>query len=354
MREPAESFVTHIEGESLKIAELFEVTLSTGTTYYYTSHSENITWGSPPQTYNAIPIQRTNISLQMNLEADAVTLTLENITEVFMNMINANVLDGAMLTIKRIIYTDTYAADKEIILFVGTMDCSYNRKTLSMSCSSILNSLNHQVPKELFQESCNNRLFDSRCGLTKASFLYEGVATGDGANCFSIVDTDLIVYTVGFSGGDEDNPIAVGEEITGGIGAGTAIVANIIYQTASAGIIWYAALTGVQFVNAETLTGDVNTVIVNGTPAQDLDLYELGEIKITSGANLNTRRTVRVMVDTGGLVVMTPFYTPLLTGCTYELYAGCDKVSGSCQGKFNNLTNFNGYLYIPKAEEAIL
>jgi hypothetical protein len=51
---------------------------------------------------------------------------------------------------------------------------------------------------------------------------------------------------------------------------------------------------------------------------------------------------------------MWPFVNDIGGGDTYKLFPGCDKRGVTCVGRFNNVENFRGYLYIPKPEEVKL
>jgi len=85
-------------------------------------------------------------------------------------------------------------------------------------------------------------------------------------------------YTVAFDGGDEDNPIEAGDNLTGSI-AGVALCYAIEYLTAATGTITYIG-TSSQFVNLEVITGGGNTVNVVGTPAASTDYLAEAETLI--------------------------------------------------------------------------
>ena len=220
MLSPNASFQSAIKAGTLKLAELYEIELSLGVTHYFTTHSENLLWGDPLHTYIALPIERQPISNNINLEMDTVQITLQNISGDLYEQVHLNVLDAAKITIKRINWTDSYAADLETTLFVGTADVSFDRKTLVLTCKSIFNSLNVLVPRQLYQEPCNHTLFDNNCTLVRASYKYSGTTTQNSANRLVLTDLNLAVNL------DGDDPLdvslyALGEvEITSGDNTG--------------------------------------------------------------------------------------------------------------------------------------
>ena len=347
------TFETAIKNNTLKLAELFKIELSDGGIYYFTSHSEDIKWGSPSVMYVSLPINRETIAHNINLEMDTVTVSLQNITGDLYELVNKNVLDAVKITITRINWTDSYAADLETVMFVGTADVEFDRQTLTLICKSILNSLNVQIPRPLYQEPCNHVLFDSGCALTQSDYLFTGTVNGVASDRFSVMDSDLQLFKVPFDAGDSVNPFSIGDAMTGDI-AGVATVANIHYTSPSDGQVWYNKL-GTQFVDDEVISGPagVSDVVVNGTPIENLKLFEMGEIQLTNGDNEGQRRMIRTLVS-GVLTTLVAFPRNIANGTTYNLYPGCDKrVAETCDGVYDNKQNFLGFIHIPKVQETL-
>jgi len=351
MLDPAASFKTHIAQEQLKIAEIYDVTLINGDVYNYTSHSADIEWNG---TYTAIPMSRSPITYLMNSSADDVTISLGNISGDLFSLLMSNAIDAATVAIKRIRWDDTYAANKELLLFQGVADLEFNRKDLILHCRSILDSLNVQVPKNLYQEECNNRLFDTVCTLTRSDYALVGTVTDDGGDGLILTDsTRGKSLKAAFDGADSDNPIELGDAISGGIGGGNAVCVAIVYSTSATGYIWYVNLIGVDFADDEVITGGGNTITINGTPAEDTTFYALGEVEFTDGNNNGYRKMI--LSNSGNNSVMAvAFPNEILAGDGYKIYPGCDKRAVTCQDKFSNEANYKGDLYLPKVEETIM
>jgi len=352
MKNPAAAFINFLTAKRLKIAELYTVVLRTGTTLYYTSHQRDLIWDAGSNTYAHEQISRGPISNNVNLEVDSVEIRVQNITGELFDIVQSNALDNAQITVKRIFWDQSYAENMELILFIGTCDVKFDRSILVLSCKSILDSLNIQVPRQIFQEPCNYTLYDTGCALTQADHAYAGAATSDASDNFTVNDTDLIVYKVAFDGGDSDNPVEIGDSLSGSI-AGDGKCVGISYVGSSSGFIWYVENT-TQFADDEIITGGGNAVTVNGTPLEDTTFYEMGEMEITNGANSGEKRMI--ILSSGGVVTMAvAFQTPILNTVTYNVYPGCDKRAlEACRNKFENETNFLGFLYIPKVQETIM
>ena len=210
MLAPAQDFIDAIARQELKITELFDLALMDGTTRYFTSHDEDFLWGSPSVKYESLPILRGIIVSGVNLEADQVEITLANITTELMEQLQKNVLDGAQLTIRRVLYDQSYGVGMELFLFTGTVDVGFNRKVLMLMCTSILDTLNILVPRNVYQEPCNYRLFQEACAVSRSGSKLTGSASSDATDFFTLVDT------VGL-GAAADGYYSLGEiEITSG------------------------------------------------------------------------------------------------------------------------------------------
>lgn len=191
MKSPDADFINKIAQSQLRTAELYEIELNTGTKYYYTTHSEDIAWDSPPVTYQSVqPIQRSPISFNLTGDADVVTVSISGISGELADAAQKNLIDAATLTIKRILWDESYAAGMEITQFVGRVNISYNRQVLTLSCKTLLDGLNLKIPTNIYQEPCNRRLFDTICGLTKSSFKLSKAVTAASGNNFDVKCND--------------------------------------------------------------------------------------------------------------------------------------------------------------------
>lgn len=352
MRSVNATFSSAIAEGSVKVAELYILELSDGSKYYYTSHSKNIIWDAGSNTYLSIVISRGPVQYSNNFESDTVQVIIGNISGDLVADVQANILDGCKVTIKRVLWDNSYAADLEIILFVGYADVEFDRTVLNLNCRPLEDSLNSKIPRHTFQEPCNNSLFDDTCTLVQSDHQYSGTATGGTA--LTLIDTTRgSVYKVDFDNGDGDNPVEVGDALSGDVGAGTGVCVQIVYLTATTGTIWYVEQVGVQYVNDEVLTGGGNTITVNGTPAEDTNLYIIGELEMTGGNNSGQRRPI-LSDGSNTITVLWPFPNVVANGDTYNLFPGCDKTAETCDLTFDNDENFRGFLYIPRVEETVM
>lgn len=104
-------------------------------------------------------------------------------------------------------------------------------------------------------------------------------------------------------------------------------------------------------VNNAVIVGSTRSVILN-TLAQAAGYFDLGKVTFTSGVLNGLTRTVR-SYSPGTLTLGYPLPTVPVTGVTFTVLPGCDKLQGTCSGKFNNLPNFGGFPYVPTPESAV-
>ena len=209
MRTAHASFMTAIANLTLKVCELYIFELQNGAVYRYTSHSKDIIWESTDEVYHAIPIIRGPIRYSNNFESDEVEITLSNIGSDFYDLIHHNILEGVKITIKRILWNDTYASDKELLIYEGIGDISFNRTIIIINTRPAYDRLNVKLPKNLFQEPCNHTLFNDGCQLNQSDYEFTGTATGGSELTLedSLIGT---IYKVAFDNGDESNPLVSG------------------------------------------------------------------------------------------------------------------------------------------------
>lgn len=90
----------------------------------------------------------------------------------------------------------------------------------------------------------------------------------------------------------------------------------------------------------------------NHALAQAAGWFDLGVVRMTSGANNGISRTVKRHL-VGTIAVMPPWPLAVANGDTFSIYPGCDKQQATCTTKFSNLARFRGMPYIPAPETVL-
>lgn len=122
-------------------------------------------------------IERGNTRLIVGLEVDNLEITLHATPShllagvPWLDAIRRGVLDGADVTLLRAFApAPGEAITGTIKLFAGRVgDCELGRTSARLSIDSHLKLLNAPVPRNAYQSGCLNTVYDSACGLDRAS-----------------------------------------------------------------------------------------------------------------------------------------------------------------------------------------
>lgn len=116
------------------------------------------------------------------------------------------------------------------------------------------------------------------------------------------------------------------------------------YQSTTTGVASFFEFNTVQAGST------VNKIISVSSKADGS--YDNGQIRFTSGPNAGITKAIKSYFAQQ-LFFNSPLPLPPNAGDTFIAYPGCDKTQATCTTKFNNLTNFEGFPYVPVPETAI-
>ncbi len=111
------------------------------------------------------------------------------------------------------------------------------------------------------------------------------------------------------------------------------------------------------FAEAGAIVAVGSASVFDTTCPAEQNWFALGTITMTSGVCAGEQRPISF--NTGptqlgnGFALQIPFSVPPSIGDTFIAYAGCNKMRDTCQIKFNNLSRFAGYPFIPAPETAV-
>ena len=80
-------------------------------------------------------------------------------------------------------------------------------------------------------------------------------------------------------------------------------------------------------------------------------VYAQGTILFSSGANAGTSANIK-SASVSALTLSYPLQILPAPGDVFTVYQGCDHTKATCQSKFNNLSNFRGFPFVPVPESA--
>ncbi len=183
MRAASAKLIALLDADQFLMADLYTITTVQNDVYRYTNYDYDLVVGGYVYKSDGPIISREGISLSLGIEVDNLSVTIDvtddqtfegvRVVQAFHN----GQMDGARFKLERIFMnmntpTDTSAGT--IKLFEGRLiEPELDRNTISVSVASDLDDLNVQMPRNLYQPSCTNTLFDSACGLLRQNFMVQ-------------------------------------------------------------------------------------------------------------------------------------------------------------------------------------
>jgi uncharacterized phage protein (TIGR02218 family) len=291
-------------------ADLFAITLPTGTVMYATEGQLDVTvasgtsgWTGATTTFKATQYgrwQRGVFTSEAAFDFKANTMDLVCVpqpTTTYPGLASTGILaaaanglfDAASITV----YTAYFPAGLYGTIPAGGIETKFqgtitsvkaiNRVKVEFECADPLYLANQKVPNRTFQPACPWSFCDSNCTLSAAN------------------------YTVAF--------------------------------TAKSGSTQYVLLPVSAF-------------------SQAAGYFTEGVVTCTAGNNVGLSQTVKLHAS-GNLTLMNPWLLPVESGDTFSVIAGCDKTMTACGGRVqangtavNNLINFGGTPFVPPSSSA--
>lgn len=171
-----------LTGQELRIAHIYQITFSTGTIMYFTSYG-GLRKELPEvggNFYKYINITRSQIKKYIDLQVDIVEVmfpvhafTID--TKTIVEAIELGWFDKAEVIISQV-DPGNVVNTREVFRGDVSKGVEFDRGKVKLSITSILDVLKTEIPRLIYSEQCNHKLFNSRCGLTKSSFRETGSA----------------------------------------------------------------------------------------------------------------------------------------------------------------------------------
>lgn len=185
-----------------QMADLVTVTPVSGSSIYLTSADIDISDGTNTFTHGVYGYKRSNTRIQLGLNVDEMDITLWDLGT---NLINGHSLyesclngyfDNAQVKVERLFnYASGYSANYKVWMFQGNVsDSNPTRNAIHLKIKSELEKLNLPTPRNIYQPTCINTLYDVTCGVTKATFTKTGAVTTLGTNVKTSFNATLSSY----------------------------------------------------------------------------------------------------------------------------------------------------------------
>ncbi|WP_026470042.1 DUF2163 domain-containing protein [Alkanindiges illinoisensis] len=127
-----------------------------------------------------------------------------------------------------------------------------------------------------------------------------------------------------------------------------------LYQPGCLNTLFDSGCGLVRAAYAELATVEINTVAnrIQCSLNHAQGYFTQGVVEFLSGINTGVKRTIRLH-ESGALHLTLPLHQLPAVGDQIRVYPGCDKRMDTCTNRFNNLSNFRGFPFVPVPETAV-
>jgi hypothetical protein len=181
-----------LNDESLPFAECYTFSTANGQTFYFTNLDVPVQIGTTYFYANSVRVEGLKFTLSIGFQADQQQITCyANPTDTvngspFMQALRLGVFDGGYLMRQRAFFDPAAwppapgvapTALGSVTLFYGRISTIENigRTQATVTVKSLPVLLDQGMPRNSYQQSCTNTLFDGTCGLLQSSFQTSGV-----------------------------------------------------------------------------------------------------------------------------------------------------------------------------------
>ncbi len=168
------------------MADLFTITLASGVVARYTTADVDINYGGNLFGSKGVLLKRGTVRAVIGLEVDTLDMSVfadaSHLLDgkPFVSAAMAGSLDGANVLLERAFLSSWSTAPVgAVILFSGRVsDVSGSRTEVKIVVKSDIELLNIKLPRNLYQASCLNTVYDASCAASKPAKTVTGTVTG--------------------------------------------------------------------------------------------------------------------------------------------------------------------------------
>lgn len=188
MKTATPALISHLAAnDQFLMADLYSFALLDGTALRYTDAARDLAWGGAAWLGSSVQIERQRIKSAVGLSVDELEIDVyprpaDQVDGVaFLQAGTQGRLDGAGVTLQRLFMQPFGTGVGAVTLFVGRVsDVSFGRSRAVLKVRSLMELLNVQMPRRLYQPGCGHALFDAGCGLAKSSWGAAGAVSAVG------------------------------------------------------------------------------------------------------------------------------------------------------------------------------
>ncbi len=184
MKSASPELIALLASNEYRLADLYTITLSSGTVLRYTSADVPIVYAG--NTFVAVPIARSRTRTVIGVEVDTMDISVHPTAAMlvngnpFLQSVYSGAFDGAIVKLERAFMAAWGNTTPGVLhQFEGSVsDTDLDGITARIKVRSLLELLNIKMPRNVYQATCCNSLYDTACGASRAAYAVNGTATG--------------------------------------------------------------------------------------------------------------------------------------------------------------------------------
>lgn len=183
MRKASAKLIALLDADQFLMADLYTFRTIQGDEYRFTNYDYDLSVAGNLYRADGPIIERDGINQSLGIEVDNLSVTIYATDDTKFNDVpiiqafHNGILDGAIFKLERVfidISTPTNTSAGAITLFEGSLiEPEFDRNQIQVSVASDTDVLNIKMPRNLYQPSCLNTLFDNGCGLLNSKYIVE-------------------------------------------------------------------------------------------------------------------------------------------------------------------------------------
>lgn len=167
MKTHTQDYIDQEETRQRKPTELYHIWREGGQHWRYTSFSSPLTYGG--EEFTPAVVARGSVRYNTEFEVSTLDITFGYLQDPVLEYIAQNPVE--LLWIEVLRFFEDVAPEEVSVIFVGQIkNVSFQGNVGQVRCVGFEHYLAQRIPKYRFQLGCNNDLFDSYCGIAKASW----------------------------------------------------------------------------------------------------------------------------------------------------------------------------------------
>lgn len=175
----------HLEtGGPFLMADLYTITLVSGVTLRWVDYDIDVTANGWSFSSNGPAVKRGKTRVVIGVEVDTLDISIYPKPSDMVDGMPitaagpAGTFDGASIKLERAFMTAPNTVVGTVVLFVGRCaDLTCGRTELQLRVNSSVEALNCNLPRNLYQAPCLHSLYDTDCGVARASFGISSIVT---------------------------------------------------------------------------------------------------------------------------------------------------------------------------------